>query len=547
MATNASSKRNSRFFGQRGRGPKKAPEAQVRKLENKVEKIEQEVHNKQRKPRFVKRKSKARGNNKSRGRQGFARVGNRATRRKLKFNAAQWAIYRSITLPYESEVVRYQSDIGIAKTADAKPWTKLSVGWQQSADVPNRQIDSTQTFAAVFRDPVRSAIYYDANPEEQTTQYNFYGQQSQASDEVPIAPALSWTVFTDGENAPLGNVYGVPSTAYAPHGPMVGGGIAKDRKDLRFFWLDQGRVLLVGTAAVDSKIRIYQAFDGQTSFYKSVDLPLGPISVVLFLGQNNPGVTDPRGYYAFEFDGLETEGAAIEVTSMTYIDDNGDKGGDYYCHLMLPNLEKNLASIDTIRIFGASDLMQQAASVESIEGKIVQQQVPEDKDWTQIGLETRPYNTLMKYNQPWSDNSYHGAYGFLKPVEITDFDFIKFKRDYQGGLLDIFYPLNCQTPYLVTCANVTNAAGQDSDWRFAWNIDFQTTDFWRKTIVGESNEDDWKKVFKVLKHTPQFYHNGDHVKGVMNVLGGLSKGAEKFGNFINDAGSIAEGIMSLVG
>jgi hypothetical protein len=563
---------------------------------------------------------------------------------KIAISAGAYVVAPKTQLP-----VRWGSSYNDNKTAVSTPWSLPTVGWSADATFSG-QLPASRMLAAIFREPARAIIAYEANFSEQLWTYNFSGgdvgsaslaaylkgkahnlldffpimkaindflgpnvlmeAESEDPDEIlgigiriqPIkikenlrAQGLSESFQWQGKKlqfpilysdlvkylekytkkefhkglhtavkrsvhatkrlglSPLFNVavpdnttvdlflpYATAFGTFQPHGSVLFAGTISSKQDQRFFWIDKGAtVSFTGDAvtATTSSLELIGNFwssDGYVQeFVGNSQTVTGSETVQFDIAINT------SGYYSFSF---STDNATtIDITDSGFFSE-----ADCFGHHCIPGLESNGYAAEAIRMTAATMMYTNVASMLNLEGKVAMVQFSAGKNWMDlIASQTAITGAADVVNM----SAKEGMYGFLKPTQPDDFNFItNLNYDAVGNLTDSFYSIDSPGAFVACDVNITVPDGQDAYWTFTFGIEYITQDVWRPTGRAKGKEADFTEALEFVKKHPQFCQNANHLTSLFNGLKtffrGASNGIMKYGPGVLDLAKKASEVLA---
>lgn len=412
----------------------------------------------------------------------------------------------SVAMPAAGVLYRWPS-LSEQPTGLAGPWARYQV--------PPITGSNHQPFAAVFRNPCRAAVIYDANESAASYQYVALGRDDEDRD-----VSSSWDLDTTTALLPMIIPSFNSSYPYAPHGPILFCGSVQD-SDNYWFWVDQN-------LHVQALVPAAQTMSVYVDFYSDGVIIEQVASAVLTNGTpSHDFVVDSdlndSGYYSLRY---SCTAPVIDVAVAL------SGNGSVYAHKAIPGLAANMASASAIRMMGISLMYTNKASVDYLGGSIAGYQVPASLEW-------QNYVSFDQVNElQGSDtrDARRGMYGFIKPVDETDFEFLKpdeflVKLDQSGNVLDCYYPLMSHRPFLVMATDLT-ALQTAGYWTFAFSIEYQTTDVWREIASPSLPVNQGDLALSALKQIDQFHENTTHIKKVLDgVMKFVGKGMDLYNSY----------------
>jgi hypothetical protein len=262
------------------------------------------------------------------------------------------------------------------------------------------------------------------------------------------------------------------------------------------------------------------------------------------VGQNVGG-TDwsglKAGYYSFTIN--QTGPATSCQLLVTYA-----LGQFVMAHLPIPDFPKNVSSVESLRIIGASLMYSNTESVLERQGSIVAKQIPQEVPWTNFLTST---NNLAALNKSVKMEIKNGMYAFLKPAKELDYTTIRtVGKNSTGEVNSSGFPLRPDHSYIAMRATITDPSGKDGYFTVAAGLEFATMDTWRPTQPPATPSVVYKAAIEHVKDVPQFHENPTHLKEIfgkiLSVVNGGISAVRKYGpTVVKTAESLAPIVAGL--
>jgi len=418
--------------------------------------------------------------------------------------------------PIASIAQRFSDIYTLTPTAVAVPWARTPVGVDavNLDQTASEQIDSSDSIAFFFRDPLRSMILYDANEVQSQWSYNaiFEGEVSTITlvgNRTESAAPILWYV-------PNG-------TTFQAHGPVWYAG-RSEFDSLKYFWID-------GTSTNVSQMII--TISGAIPANNAIDFNLvryngGELYPATYTGRISSGSTtvtinlasgdNQSAYYGLSYQMVTTLAtvlaAAFNVTLISVVIQGTSS---VFRHLCLPGLPDNLTSTAGIRINAVSGMITNTAAPNYRSGQVVGFQIPQGEDWVEYA-----FNTQAKLGSSVNSGQLdleNGMYGYLKATQGSDFFLFENYLNEQGGKLQsITYPLEGKSDYLCIYAVCHELLGRQYYWTGAYGIEYITTDVWRETEPPELPEKAFETAVVDLKYMQQWHTNVFHLSDIWDFI-----------------------------
>jgi hypothetical protein len=463
------------------------------------------------------------------------------------------AIIRSVVTPAEAPPQRYSDGFASEPTAVATPWKRIDAPWPAAsavpagspvkpaagnpvppvpatpASVPRAALPASDLMAFVFRDPLRFAVVYYPSAPAQTIYRALVDVAASEPTSLFDSPLASEIRLNIAQWNWLSG-----SDQFKPNGDVLYTGKAPN-DNRSFVWLDAGtEIAWGGNGTPGSHYQLHiDYFDGANIIedFASADVVCaagGTFGVGGTVGENTGGVdwsAVPAGYYS------PWISSATDIATSTTLQFVIAEGQSTFGHQCLPDLEKNVKSVESVRMIGVSGMYSNTEAPLERQGKISAKQMPEGTQWQSFVSQTNSIASLAGSVQVEAQK---GLYGFLKPTKELDFTkkaplFI----DNAGNLRGSHYDIVSDSAFLAFRVSITNVDGRDGFWTFGSSLEFTTLDTWRPLDVARIPRAVYSGALEKIRYLQQFHENPSHLSAIWNgikgVLGGVVKGITTYG------------------
>jgi len=392
------------------------------------------------------------------------------------------------------------------------------------------------SYMAVFRDPLRSMVYFRPN----------------------IAPFSYRSVFPggvigftfDNSNAALAGIETPVQPLYysnysgsTPHGQVLFCGEVEQRQG--YVWIDAGvssvfTVHVTSTLACACGIRVYQN-------KPSGDVDVGYANLVLVAGVSQdftmtassvPSLSE-GGYLRFSV--LVSTNCILtgysSVSATAYIDS--------FAHVSPVGVVNHLPQLCQARVNAVSLLVSNGAAAQYNDGFLQAINMSPGSPWTSLVGESDLSGLAVDVNY-FSGVFKKGCYTFLKPSDQEDIDFYDYVKMDNGGALvsECSFPLYRSRYAMVRVQS--NAYGSPASYpglEYILNqslvIEFQTNDMWFDAEIPQESCLEVEKARDILRRIPNFYENTTHLQMLANA-------ARSAGGFLKRHSAKIGGALSLL-
>lgn len=415
----------------------------------------------------------------------------------------------SLALPDGSNPVRYSSRYASAPTACAAPFKRVAYPAVLDTAI-NQVLPTPSLFGAVFRDPFRAAILYDPNAADAASTYSAkfatLGGVGFDADHILIPGNAGFGTF----QIPIECL--VTSSTYQPHGPALFTGWLKDQPSQRFIWADTGSSIvctLNNSLGSGSTMRFIL-----NKYSNGIYVP--NFATADIVGPAGTACTFPitsSGYYAIgqSWTALPTGGYTVKVDLV--VGTNGTM-----CHLALPDLFKNLPSVQGVRMNGLSIMYTNTSSDLNNSGRVAGLQAPQGSDWMNYAF--GGFDSVAGAINSTTMDVKRGIYGFLKPSQPEDYNF-KGDFDYDlahGVPIGSTFLLECDSDYLVVYPQIAIQGGRDGYWSTCYTIEYLTTDVFREIEHADTPVASYEAAIMALATIQQWHENKTHFKDIVKKI-----------------------------
>lgn len=284
-----------------------------------------------------------------------------------------------------------------------------------------------------------------------------------------------------------------------PHGPIIFPGVLVGSVR-SYFWAESNKTFtFANNTGASLVVAVYRFADG-------IIHPLGPLPTITS-GTSGSFTPTIYGYYGFDVNNTGTS-SVTGAFSVTYSSPGGANDLTW-AHRSLP-FPNNLDSVDAAKIYACSLLYRNSSAVLNLEGDIVGDQIPMGTDWWDFNT----YDKLSRRKQAERFNAKTGIFGYLKPTQPKDCDFINQNRSEDNGLTDSFYYIVPQSDYLAFAARIPDAAGQANEITASFALEYRTTDQWRDVEYPNIPTPHFNLALDLLARMPQFTENPFHLSSI---------------------------------
>lgn len=438
---------------------------------------------------------------------------------------------KAIALPGMSSAPKWTSEYEDTPTATVSLKTILPVPQNTTNNTADFFDSANYSVAVIQRFLECGAIIYNAQKASTTCSYTFYGAH-QVSTVTLNPPSTSWVVVSadlEGglNDLPIAPVYALPTTNYAPHGPMwFGGGLVNaDVSGDRFYWFDQDMKIDIGyssTYAPANLVGLSIAMDMWTKGGVQPDVVTANSATAAGTVTLN---INESGYYCLKLllDISAQSSVAFSITSMTYSSQSADVPA-IFGHQAVPGYVTNFGSVNAYRVTGLALMYSNTSANISLQGSIAGYQIPLGEHWSTM-IDQNPYTALTNKGPKMKKmNASTGMYAFVKPASSEDWEYRSYTLWRNGILYDSYWPIDDKdTSKLILVSNIVDFAGRSAEYTLYYNIEYQTTDQWKNPQFAPLDGGIAKEALKHIRGLPQYAENPLHIAKIWDAIKSAAK------------------------
>lgn len=404
-------------------------------------------------------------------------------------------IILAVAAPKEFEPERLGSTFGSYPTAIANPFAVFST--------KTTNFFKTELPIFLFRDPRRFLVYPIKPTVAAAGAYCNY-RYSYAN--TPFSLGLT-TVPLPGY--PLQWLAGEQ-----PHGPVLYPGRSNPGQRSFYYLSAQGGFTFTNINSAGVVINIaFIGFgaDGTTFQFQA------PIAVA-----NGASLTTGpgAGYWALDIVAVGTP--TVFTGSFTLNESNIPiEPVDWYnyiwAHRSLPDMNKADEAAEAIKLYSASLMWTNQASPLNRQGKIAAVQVPQGRDWRNM----LSYDSLSKQRGAYISNAVNGYYGFLKPTQSRDIDFIENSIHTGTNFANAWWDMEVPSDFISLVVSVVDVDGQDGYITVAAGFEYRTSDQWRDTESPKISPEIVMKSMSIVAKMQQHHENPLHLSDILGSIRGF--------------------------
>lgn len=447
-------------------------------------------------------------------------------------------ISKALTLPGSTAPIRWSSQFSAVPTAVASVAMPMPV----PANTTNETAAGLPAgMSAVFVSRIAECALKVYSVVTEPATYQFFGARQVDAANL-IAPSSSWIVHSDNWvggtlEFPLGNVYATCTTAYQPHGALWFGAADVEIGDDRYFWFDVGSYF-------NYEITISWSGGGVTTAYVILDMWTNSGHTDDFVHSTTTIATNPQtisgtlnitrsGYYRARVVVTGTAGLlTINADSITW---QPGEALSVWGHRAVNQYNANVSAIQSYRMLAVSALYTNTSAKFDKQGLIAGLQLPLRDHWTEY-ISNNMFNAILLKKGVVKLPAETGMYGYIKPADISDFEFQNYTFAKDGVLYDSFWPLRAKTSEICIASNIAMFDARSAEYTFDFHMEYQTEDMFRSTKLPPHDEESFRQALDHVRDLVQFCENPLHMKKIWSSIKGVANdvvnGVEKYGPLI---------------
>lgn len=436
--------------------------------------------------------------------------------------SASSLVLKQLALPHDYVGLRWKDEFTSEPTAVFSPYDFIAAPFTQvNTDVGNI-CNGGLSFCVVFRNPLRSLIYYDPNPTNKGTNYVCYFNPVTG----PGALVNTWPL-TDKTQQVIDPVYlqvGAGQT-YQPHGTTLYTG---SQNGYTGWWVD--------ASTTHASNVVFTASNSSASYAINVLRLIGGEWVVQdgLLATSSSGVATVQitqsAYYSFQYDSLGNDNSSYHFTTIVYYigTTSSTLGANVCCHLPCSAIVGNETLFPLMRVNAFSILVVNEAAELYKGGMVAGAQIPGGTDWTTLASG----NTITNLASQNSTNVKQkdlatGLYGFARPTDADDFAYRNiFKLSQQSTgtafLTGTDYSLIPKNDYLFVAmsaqASSSTYPGADVYLLASWAVEFRTNNQLFAQMKAPGLPQDYTSALTSLADMEQWHENPLHLSDILSFV-----------------------------
>jgi len=415
------------------------------------------------------------------------------------------ALAKALALPHDSQPMRW-GGAEFANSAVAKLPATYPLTWSHAEDNP-RDLPMQDMQIFLFRDPLRSCVYFDPNYSDAVYSYQLIAFDTEELGEWDGVGA-SPTIVIRGSRATGVN-------AYKPHGPYMYPGTTGE--DL-YWWVDRGATITFNATVGGTTTLTYNA---QPLESEEDDKILS--ATVTRSGAGPMAATaitfDVAGY--FKLTCRSSASATVIIDAVTFSNRTGVNNFGIWCHRAAPGVDASITSFGAVRVTAASLLVTNIATLVNRGGSVVARQVPLGHEWTDFVAFNGTSNAALisSGSDYYAGDFADGLYGFSCPSGPNDWLMHPYISSDEGLLTQCAFDLDKQ--HAIVAVAITLDSKDTSGnvlLTTTHHVEFQTDSpifqLDRSRVLSSQRDE----VEIIARDLPQFTENPLHFGQIMDSI-----------------------------
>lgn len=417
-------------------------------------------------------------------------------------------LLETLVFPVEGSTLRYNDGTTAVASAARILTQEININWNTA--VTDRNIPAAEAMVFLFRDPLRSVVFYDHNVSRSIFTYECADTDFNENFFYP----------NFGGEAPCNIAWANGTSSFLPHGSRLYAMKADGRSGL---WCDND-----GTNT--STIEV--TFDDATTLAGcSVNFFYWTGST-WFLSEQQLCVNGTASYRQTTWSVVGGHYTAVSFTtpltgtSATYAQLKlvcvGGVGPAVWCHRPIPNINELLPIVESIRVVAGSLTWLNESPALDESGKIVSVTVAPPHPWSNLTVSQSNLTSLSGYKSRLAKN---GLYTFLKPAAgddafvYDDTSIVKSALRSYSYIATGFKPTATNSPYIVASMNVANTNARDTSVTITHAIEFITDSKIQESRLPDASPEEWVQAINMLGPLQQHHDANVDLRTVLNPTG----------------------------
>lgn len=411
-------------------------------------------------------------------------------------------------------------------TAVAQPFDRPVLPWSTpipDASSGSRALPPDTSLVVATRDPLCAYIFEDKNSALNSSTYQWVVGRQSGANQVNIITQPGETVAPD--------LMGAVATAGTRfHNDFLW---ARRFNNKNWIWADAPNVpnasnvfqIFANTpiAAGDQvTVNFYRLNEGDEVRVASLRLPAtaaGALAATLQI--------PARDYYNI----IVTNGPASTTLAGVNLQILQVNQCAMFCHRALPDIDDHSDEVTRIHLLGVSARLQNTANDQFKGGSVVADQVEPTTVWTAFARPTISDGFQAIAGQRGNEikTLNNGIYGFIKPVDEDDFNYLDiFRFDALGAVCHRGQFASDASPYIIImprAGGTTQGAdpSRSIQLHFNFNCEYETKDTWTSIAPAEISTAQAGQAIAIIATMEQFYENPVHWDKILSTIGKVAR------------------------
>lgn len=436
------------------------------------------------------------------------------------------AFAQSVALPVDTPVVRMRDQYTATDTATAQPFLRPVLPWATpipAASAGSRGLPPDTSLVVVTGDPLCSLIYEDKNSALTGTTYRWMWGRAAGANTPSFAVQPGATFEPD-----LMGAFNIAGQAF--HSANLW---SRRFKGKNWVWVDGPNTpnaaniiqIVTGTTAIAATdliaVTIFRLNEGDEIRVSTLVLPATPPNTQAASLQ-----IPARDYYRVEvMDAIQSTTASIDLIIQHA------NACAMFVHRALPDIDDHSDEVTRIHMLGSAVQLMNTANEEFRGGSWVADQVEPSTVWTAYARPTLSdgFSVISGQRGQKIRQLATGGYGFLKPVEEDDFNYVDpFRFDVNGDVCHRGNFDSDERPFIIfmlKAGGTTDATDPSRSIQlfFNYNVEYETKDSWTAVAPASVSTAEASKAIAIIATMEQFYENPIHWDRILSTIGKVAR------------------------
>lgn len=398
-----------------------------------------------------------------------------------------------LVFPESKPPVRYDDDASATPTAAQTLTQEITLNW--AAAVTDRAIPQTDMMVFLFKDPLRSVIFYQFNQSSATFFYDIKNPLT-GDNGFPIGDCTSG-YWLPGDKA-------VAQAGYQPHSAIL---YPADCNGMSGYWCDNDgtrtsklSIELDNAATIVGGCVEWYVWSGNSWNWYARDEFVNATAVYKMTADPPLG----GAYMAAVVNGV----IGMTATQVTHYVLDGGTGPSTWSHYPCPQIDQLLPMIQGHRVTASSLRWLNLSSTLEESGKVNAVTVAPGLPWSSIATSATRLTLLQGYRPLVAKKGY---YGFTRPTDAQ----LQWQYNIQTGALagstltPSRFKVNPEAPYIAVAMSVASTNARNTSITVTHMIEYMTNSKAQETRLPDQiteNAEVWEHAIRMLARTENHMH-----------------------------------------